>query len=230
MANVAMNTNGDVLSYGSSLVPLKKSMASAPGARFDKSSQLTANQAVHKAWDSVGGKYDSNHPPTLAYLADEDGALQLTHVVRMHLANRHVIDAYVDAQNGQVRGTVDYTAHLDILAVPFTSKDIVASKQALQTNVEDFKVSPRGWTFPPGSQYRANATVGNNVFAAFVGDLSNVTSASTTLMKNAVPMTDAGVFHYMDNLAADPTTTANRDAAVAQAFYTANMMHDLLYR
>ncbi|KAH7100032.1 Fungalysin metallopeptidase-domain-containing protein [Auriculariales sp. MPI-PUGE-AT-0066] len=213
MANVAMNSKGDVVSYGSSLVPVKKSKVSKAG--FVKTSKLTGNAAIHHAYNVVGGKVDSKRPPTLAYLADENGDLKLTHCVRMHLPNNHVYDAYVDAVSGDVR---------------VTNKDIGEAGQVLLSDVEDLAVSPHGWTAAPGGSLPAGVTLGNNVVAAFVGNLTSLASPVDAFVQNVVPMSSDGVFDYPANLKADPTTVGNRAAAVVHAFYAANMAHDILYR
>ncbi|KAH7094015.1 Fungalysin metallopeptidase-domain-containing protein [Auriculariales sp. MPI-PUGE-AT-0066] len=230
MANVAMNSKGEVVSYGSSLVPVKTVKSSKIGAGFIKTSKLTPDEAVHAAYNLLGGKVDSKRPPTLAYLADEKGALQLTHTVRMHYEDMHVMDIFVDAQDGSVRGTVDYTSDLTVRAVPVQSKDVGVSGQSILTNVEDSAVSPKGWTYTAGGDMPPDVTLGNNVIAAFIGSRKTVPDLVDAIIKNVVPMSSPGTFDYPVDLTLDPNDPTNRKAAIVNIFFVVNSAHDILYR
>ena len=77
--------------------------------------------------------------------------------------------------------------------------------------------SPAGWV-------ANNTTIGNNVDAYLDRDNNNATDAAGR------PVSSSQEFLQVFNLAADPTTTTNQMAAVANLFFLNNVIHDKLYR
>ncbi|KAH7100182.1 Fungalysin metallopeptidase-domain-containing protein [Auriculariales sp. MPI-PUGE-AT-0066] len=220
LANVALNSNGDVLSYSSNFVKAKKSggnsFASGGGNAvvYNTKPKMSTDDAVNSAAKILGGRRDANREPALSFLAQEDGSLKLTHAVRMHVEHGHVVEAYVSDDDGDVIGLVDYTAELDIRA-----------GHELLKNVGDKKSSPDGWNKAGADTYKA--TVGNNVLAA-KGDPTQL--SVDQLISLAANMTGDDTFDYKFDPYADPATGDNLAAATVNAWYVANMAHDILYR
>jgi len=75
---------------------------------------------------------------------------------------------------------------------------------------------------PPG----ATETIGNNAIVyADVDGIDGYTPPADTRGRVSGP----GAFDWTADLEADPTTEANRQAALAHAFYTVNFLHDWFY-
>ena len=103
-----MNSHGDVVSFSSSFI---KPSGFAP---LPTTGKLSSQDALLQAESSLGGKR-FNKDPEFAYLAMENGNIALTHAVRLALDNEgHIVEAYVDADSGELRGLVDYTSDLSV--------------------------------------------------------------------------------------------------------------------
>ncbi|KAH7108444.1 Fungalysin metallopeptidase-domain-containing protein [Auriculariales sp. MPI-PUGE-AT-0066] len=230
LANVGMNGKGEVTSYSSSFVPMKKASSFAAGSGgggYNTTPKLTPAEASARALKELGGRRDDKIEPKLNFFAAEDG-LKLTHAVRLRLDNGHLVDAYINAEDGQMHGLVDYTFALNMRVVPFQDKDITEGYELL-SDVEDFGASPHGWMASGNVGLRPDATSGNNVIV--VAALKGFEDASIEkLDAAALNSSSPGVFDYPVNLDADPSSTKNRRAAEANVFYLTNMAHDLLFR
>ncbi|KAH7108451.1 Fungalysin metallopeptidase-domain-containing protein [Auriculariales sp. MPI-PUGE-AT-0066] len=224
LANVGMNGKGDVTSYSSNFVTIKKSSSFAGGSGgYETNPKLTPAQASAKALTELGGR-PHRAEPQLNFLAVEDG-LKLTHAVRMHLDDGHLVDAYVDAEDGTLHGLTDYTFALSMRAVPFQNRDIREGYEMLD-DVEGNSQSPIGRA--PLTWVSSETTLGNNVIAASVGDFAE--TPVDEFYAAAVNSSSSGVFDYAVDLDSDPETPQNRAAAVANVFYVTNMAHDVLDR
>lgn len=85
------------------------------------------------------------------------------------------------------------------------------------TDPQDTVASPSGW-HSTGST-TTTTTAGNNV-VAYKGSQSKTASQSSSGLN----------FIYTQNPANAPTTSANLNAAITNAFYIVNSVHDLSYR
>jgi len=228
LSNVAINSRGEVVSFSSSFVSTKKGNSLTGGTKYKTTPKLTPEEASVAAVASLGGQSPASHKPALQFLAVESGELKLIHSVRMLLENGHTVEAHVDAEDGKVHGIIDYTAELAVKAVPFQKANILDGTILLE-NVEDTTVSPKGWTFQPGGLGPAGVTAGNNVLAAVIeGNILEMNE--TTFVQFATKFTGAETLDYPYNLEDSPETPGNRNAAVVNMFYVANMAHDVLYR
>ncbi|KAK1232800.1 hypothetical protein PQX77_004081 [Marasmius sp. AFHP31] len=93
----------------------------------------------------------------------------------------------------------------------------VESGYKLIVDPEDSAVSPLGWHNDGSGQ--TNTTSGNNVLSF------KSTRAATTSQSS-----DGPTFNYTYDTSLEPSDPKNEDASRVQAFYIANMMHDILYR
>ncbi|KZW02695.1 hypothetical protein EXIGLDRAFT_732940 [Exidia glandulosa HHB12029] len=218
VANVALNSKGDVVSFASNFI--KVSGFAAPSTK----AKITADAAIDHAAKALGGRH-TGRAPELEFLATEDGTLALTHAVRLEIdGSKHMVEAYIDARTGEVRGLVDFTNDLHMRVVPVTKSDPTVAYELLK-DPEDKKASPRGWGAAEDRDW--HATVGNNAIA-FKG---NVTTFSIEqIIETAAKESAPGVFDYKFDLASDPSSTNNLNAARVNAWYVANMAHDILYR
>ncbi|KAK6980981.1 extracellular metallo proteinase mep [Favolaschia claudopus] len=176
--------------------------------------------AISAAESAVGGTFN-DHPPTLEFLALEDGSLRLTHVMQIQNqpdeetgeGENVWVEAFVDAHSGEVLSVVDFVTKASYLVLPI-QKEILTQGFETLTNPQDTVGGPDGW-----HSDGTTTTTGNNAIS-FKGAQTAVTSQSAANL----------VFNYPQSATTAPTTQANVDAARVNAFYVVNTIHDLSYR
>ncbi|CAE7145090.1 unnamed protein product [Rhizoctonia solani] len=207
VANVALKNN-KVVSYGASFV---KPKSIAP-----TTATLTKEQAIAKAEAATGGKYNQ-WPTAIEYFAKDSDHVVLSHVVQVQNAESgEWYEAFVDASTGEVVNLVSFVADASYRVVPFTSQS-PDDGFATVTDPQDTTSSPNGW-----HQYgttTTTATSGNNVIS-YKSSTTGTTSQSSATNN----------YNYVFNSAVSPATSPNVDAARVNAFYVANMIHDVTYR
>lgn len=207
VANVALKNN-KVVSYGASFVK-PKSVASATPT-------LTKDQAIAKAEAATGAKYNQ-WPTSLEYFAKDSDHAVLAHVVQVQNdQSGEWYEAFVDASTGEVVNVVSFVADVSYRVVPFTSQG-PNDGFATVTDPGDAVSSPNGW-----HQYGTTTTTttsGNNVIS-YKSSTTGTTSQSSATNN----------YNYVFNSAVSPATSPNVDAARVNAFYVANMIHDVTYR
>ncbi|CAE6434695.1 unnamed protein product [Rhizoctonia solani] len=207
VANVALRNN-KVVSYGASFVQ-PKSIASIAAVT------LTKDQAIAKAEAATGSKYNQ-WPTTLEYFAQDSDHVVLSHVVQVQNdQSGEWYEAFVDASTGEVVNLVSFAADASYRVVPFTS---LGPEKGLQvvTDPQDTTSSPNGW-HQDGTTTTTD-TSGNNVIT-YKGSTSGTSSQSSATNN----------YDYTFDPAAAPSTDTNVDAARVNAFYVANMIHDVTY-
>ncbi|CAE6404258.1 unnamed protein product [Rhizoctonia solani] len=209
VANVALKNN-KVVSYGASFVQ-PKSVASIAAT-----GTLTKDQAVAKAEAATGAKYNQ-WPTTTEYFAKDFDNLVLSHVVQVQNdQSGEWYEAYVDASTGEVVNLVSFVSDASYRVVPFTSQDPEDGFQLL-TDPHDTTSSPNGWHQDGATT--TTSTSGNNV-VVFKGSANKTTSQSSATNN----------YDYTFDPAAAPSADSNVDIARVNAFYVANMIHDVTYR
>ncbi|CAE7145094.1 unnamed protein product [Rhizoctonia solani] len=207
VANVALKNN-KVVSYGASFV---KPKSIAP-----TTATLTKEQAIAKAEAATGGKYNQ-WPTAIEYFAKDSDHVVLSHVVQVQNAESgEWYEAFVDASTGEVVNLVSFVADASYRVVPFTSQDPDDGFTTV-TDPYDTTSSPNGW-----HQYGTTTTTttsGNNVIS-YKSSTTGITSQSSATNN----------YNYVFNSAVSPSTSPNVDAARVNAFYVANMIHDVTYR
>ncbi|KAI5116385.1 hypothetical protein M0805_005882 [Coniferiporia weirii] len=201
VANVALNTNGKVVSFGSNFIKPDSVSSSTPAISSDAaiSAAETKLHATHNGF-----------PTDLEFFAKDDGSMVLTHVIQVE--NEHWLEAFIDAQSGDVVGVNDFTADSAFFVVPIHQQDPTSGMQLVE-DPEDPLSSPEGWN--TGSE----GTSGNNV-VSFKGTTSVITEESAADL----------VFDFPDDDSEAPTAGTNLDAARTNAFYVSNNVHDITYR
>ncbi|KAG9127827.1 hypothetical protein FRC07_008837 [Ceratobasidium sp. 392] len=206
VANVALKGE-KVVSYGASFVKPKSVAPATP--------QLTKEVAIAKAEAALGGKHN-NWPTSLEYFAKDSDHVVLAHVVQIQNdQTQEWHEAFVDTTSGEIVNVVSFVADASYRVIPFTSQNPTDGFETL-TDPQDKTSSPNGW-----HQYGTTTTTvtsGNNVLA-YKSSSSTGTTSQSSATNNYV---------YEFDEAATPD--ANKDPATVNAFYVANMMHDLLYR
>ncbi|KAG8762487.1 hypothetical protein FRC12_009015 [Ceratobasidium sp. 428] len=206
VANVALK-DGKVVSYGASFVKPKSIAAVTP--------KLTKEEAIKKAEDAIGGKYN-NWATSLEYFAQDSDHIALAHVVQVQNDQTgEWYEAFVDAHSGGIMNVVSFAADASYRVIPFTSKAPTDGFQTL-TDPHDTTSSPNGW-----HQYGTTTTTetsGNNVIAYKDSNTTGTTKQSSPTN------------NYVYNFDPAKAPAENKDPAVVNAFYVANMVHDLLYR
>ncbi|KAJ7182352.1 Fungalysin metallopeptidase-domain-containing protein [Mycena crocata] len=202
VANVAFNKDDKVVAFGSSF---RTSPPSTP--------TVSLEDAISAAEEALDGKFNE-HPPTLEFLALEDGSLRLTHV--MQIQNEETaawFEAFVDAHTGDVLSVTDFVTKASYLVLPLT-KEILTQGFLTLVDPQDTAGDPNGW-----HSDGTTTTTGNNAIA-FKGAQTATTAQSAAGL----------VFNYPQSATTAPTTTANVNAARVNAFYIVNSIHDLAYR
>ncbi|KAI0315941.1 Fungalysin metallopeptidase-domain-containing protein [Amylostereum chailletii] len=199
VANVAFNNDGKVASFGSSFVK--------PDSIADSTPSISKEEAISTAETTLDGKYNE-HPTRVEYLVKDDNTAVLVHVIQIQNETTHTwYEAFVDAHNNKVISVNDFVNKATYRVLPIREEVITQGFQNV-ANPEDATASPNGWI-------TGTTTSGNNVVAA-IGSKGASQSSS-------------GSFIYTQNANAAPTTTANKNAAIVNAFYVANSVHDISY-
>ncbi|KAH9056491.1 Fungalysin metallopeptidase-domain-containing protein [Lactarius vividus] len=206
VANVAFSDDGKVLSFSSSFVK--------PSGSAEQTPTVSLNDAIATAEKALDGTHNG-HPATLEFLIQPDGSAVLTHVIQIQNESAGTwVEAFVDAHANKVVSVTDFVAKASYRVLPFNEEILTQGFQTL-TDPQDLTASSLGWHNDGTTS--TTTTAGNNVFAA----------KGTT----ATPQTSATLnFIYTQNAAQAPTVAANVAAAVVNAFYIVNSVHDLTYR
>lgn len=134
MANVAFNNDNKVVSFGSSFVKLSKSSLYfvgrknphyEPTAKIASSTpSLSVTDAIAKAEELIDGQHN-DHPPTLEFLALQDGSVALTHVIQIQNDETGAwVEAFIDAHTGELHSVTDFVAKASVSAVICLSSSI----------------------------------------------------------------------------------------------------------
>ncbi|KAI0826421.1 Fungalysin metallopeptidase-domain-containing protein [Irpex lacteus] len=211
VANIALNNEGKVVAFGSSFLHNVKAPSPTPS--------IPVNQAITTAEHHLDGRYDQIHypAPSLQYLAKEDGSLALTHV--LHVTNDTsgtYYEVFVDAHSGELVSVTDFVAQATYRVLP-VEKEVLTEGFEDLTDPWDTVASPSGWH--DDGKTTGNTTAGNNVIT-FQSIQSNVGSQSASNLQ----------FIYTQDPSQDPTVPVNLNAALVNAFYIVNTVHDFAYR
>ncbi|KAJ6448194.1 Fungalysin metallopeptidase-domain-containing protein [Mycena sanguinolenta] len=208
VANVAFNKDDNVVAVGSSFVPATNVASSVPS--------VSLADAITAAEGALDGTFN-RHPPTLEFLALEDGSLRLTHVFQIQNEDTNAwVEAFVDAHTAELLSITDFVAKASYLVLPIQEEILTQGFQTL-VDPQDPLDSPDGWH--SDGTTTTTTTAGNNA-VSFKGAQTATTAESAAGL----------VFNYPQNAATAPTTAANVDAARVNAFYLVNTVHDFSYR
>ncbi|KAI0291811.1 Fungalysin metallopeptidase-domain-containing protein [Multifurca ochricompacta] len=207
VANVAFNSNGKVVSFSSSFVKTSNNA--------DKNPTVSLADAISTAEQALGGTYNG-HPATLEFLVQPDDSAALTHVIQIQNEKEGKwFEAFVDAHSNKLLSVTDFVTKASYLVLPINEEVLTQGFQTL-TDPQDLTASPDGWHSDGTTS--TTTTAGNNVIA-FKGSTTGVTSQSSSGLN----------FIYTQNAGVAPTTATNVAAAVTNAFYIVNSVHDLSY-
>ncbi|KAI0317382.1 hypothetical protein OF83DRAFT_1083622 [Amylostereum chailletii] len=199
VANVVFNNDDKVASFGSSFVKFVSIADSTPS--------VSQEDAIATAEKTLDGTFNE-HPPTLEYLVKEDNTAALVHVIQIQNAATNTwYEAFVDAHDNKVISVTDFVVKATYRVLPIREEILTQGFQNL-VDPENADASPNGWI-------NGTTTSGNNVVAA-----KGSTSA---------PESSSGSFIFTQDPSAAPTTSTNIDAAITNAFYVANTVHDISY-
>ncbi|KAH9167273.1 Fungalysin metallopeptidase-domain-containing protein [Lactarius sanguifluus] len=206
VANVAFSDDGKVLSFSSSFVK--------PSGSANQTPTVSLSDAIATAEKALDGTHNG-HPATLEFLIQSDGSAVLTHAIQIQNEGTGTwVEAFVDAHSNKVVSVTDFVAKASYLVLPF-NKEILTQGFETLTDPQDLTASSLGWHNDGTTS--TITTAGNNVFAA---KGSTATSQSSATLN----------FIYTQDAAQAPTIAANVAAAVVNAFYIVNSVHDLTYR
>eukprot|EP01129_Flabellula_baltica_P006396 TRINITY_DN238_c0_g1_i2.p1 TRINITY_DN238_c0_g1~~TRINITY_DN238_c0_g1_i2.p1 ORF type:complete len:1199 (-),score=304.29 TRINITY_DN238_c0_g1_i2:56-3652(-) len=134
----------------------------------------------------------------------------------------------VDTENMKILSTTNLVKQISYLVLPENAADPYGPLSAtLRSPVSQVEItvdsvssvaSPAGWVF-------SNETVGNNVDAFL--DLNAPEGLTDGTSDRRVPFSEDGKFLYSADYNSDPSSW--EDAAVVQAFYSLNYIHDIMY-
>lgn len=208
VCNMAIQ-DGKVVSWGTSLVDIgsAKIAPSTPSLKWTE---------VLPSVEEQLGANKNEQDPTLEYFVKEDGSIALTHVIQTQNEDGAFYEAYVDAHTGELVSVTDFVSHASYTVLPITKVDFREGLETL-TDPQDLEASPLGWHRLQEGGAEQATTSGNNV-VAFRGQTLTRQSANG-LVFNA---------EYDDTL--QPTVASNVNAAVTNAFFIINSLHDVTYR
>ncbi|KAJ7282449.1 Fungalysin metallopeptidase-domain-containing protein [Mycena rebaudengoi] len=209
VANVAFNSEDNVVAFGSSFVTPKSVASSTPS--------VDLADAVAMAEKMLDGSNAGLPDSEIKYFAKEDGSAAL--VYSLQVKNEETgtwFEALVDAHSKEMVSVVDYVAQATYRVLPIEKKIQTEGFETL-VNPEDLTASPNGWHFTGAAD--STDTSGNNVIS-FKG-----TPADTTKETSAGP-----TFDFTEDPTVDPTEGANIDAARVNTFYLLNTVHDIASR
>ncbi|KAI0319545.1 Fungalysin metallopeptidase-domain-containing protein [Amylostereum chailletii] len=207
VANVAFNQDGKVSAFSSSFVQPSSIAPSTPSVTLDDAA-TTAEQLLDAT--------RTNHTSTLEYLVLDDDTAVLTHVMQVRNEETGAwMEAFVDAHNNQVVSVTDFIAHATFRVVPATSQDPDAGFQTV-VNPEIAAASPDGWNTLAGAD--TGTTSGNNVI-----------TFKTNQRTGVAKQTAAGQFVFNADDTLSPTLAENLNAALTNAFFIVNTVHDTAY-
>jgi len=164
-----------------------------------------------------GGVFYSEPTVERVAFADGDALVAGFMVETWTLKGNILLHTLVDGRDGHVVSVEPLTAYdrYNVFAIDpgKTPQAVTAGPGAGNTQ------SPQGWL--SGNQTTINIH-GNNVSAYLDRDANNTPDAGGTAVTS-------GDFLTAANLAAQPTTAANRNVAVQNLFFLTNTLHDVLY-
>ncbi|KAI9434881.1 Fungalysin metallopeptidase-domain-containing protein [Lactarius indigo] len=206
VANVAFNDDGKVLSFSSSFVK--------PSRSADQTPTVPLSDAIATAEKAQDGTHNG-HPATLEFLIQPDGSAVLTHVIQIQ--NEHTgtwVEAFVDAHSNKVVSVTDFVAKASYRVVPINQDDPTQGFLTL-VDPQDLIASPLAWHNDGTTS--TTVTAGNNAAAA----------KGTTTAPQSSPVLN---FVYTYDFSQPPTALPNVAAAITNAFYVVNTVHDFTYR
>ncbi|KAJ2720965.1 hypothetical protein GGI07_004278 [Coemansia sp. Benny D115] len=162
--------------------------------------------------ESVAAKGQSTARQTLVQLSD--GSLASSWHIVLEQPD-HWWSAQVHAETGEVVALNDWVSRLEAYNVyPCSVTSPLDGQRSLVVDPANKVASPKGWVSDI-------STAGNNVWAQ-----SNP-SGGSTWQSNYRPSAVNGLFNFTLDLTKQPAKYL--DAAIAQLFYTVNVMHDLSF-
>ncbi|TCD67860.1 hypothetical protein EIP91_011857 [Steccherinum ochraceum] len=209
VANVAFNKDNKVVSFGSSFVVKPKSVASSTPS-------ITLDQAITTAENALSGKFNE-HPPTIEFVAKQDGSMVLTHVVQIQNDETGAwLEAFVDAHSGDLVTVTDFVTKASYRVLPI-QKEVLTEGFEVLTDPQDTTASPDGWH--SDGTTTTTTTAGNNAISFKGAQTATATESSPGLN-----------FIFTQDPSQAPTVQVNLDAARTNAFYIVNTIHDVSYK
>ncbi|KAF9008271.1 metallo proteinase 10 [Cyathus striatus] len=212
VANVAFYpTTNEPVSFGSSFIDTSSASIADPTPSLTWKSVLKGTERTLDAtYNGIA--------PSLEYYVMSDGSVRLTHVIQVQNAEMGgFLEAYVCAHSGEVLSVTDFVNDASYHVLPIHKQAFPDGLETL-TDPQDRISSPFGWHSSDGN-LNSTDTSGNNAIA-FKGRLTSTTQQSA----------QGQVFNAVYNDKRQPTSKSNVAAAVTNAFYVVNTMHDVAYR
>ena len=219
---LARTYNGIAVSNQNAAIHLKGSRVIAVSSSIRKSQSLSKrddhlvdlNQAIQIAVAKYGGKLDGSVTPEIVYVESETGLLLLAYKFQLK-DNENLLwfQVEVAAETGQIIRVIDFYSRSSYRAAPLPRNSALDGLNTIK-NPEYWGASPKGWNSDSYRNY--SDTTGNNVEARI-----------TTGQK-----IDGGPnleFNTIWNPAEDPILGTNPEAALINAFYICNRVHDVAY-
>ncbi|KAJ3486318.1 hypothetical protein NLI96_g4331 [Meripilus lineatus] len=207
-AHVVFGNDGKVTAFGNSFIK--------PSAIASTTPSINVQDAIQRAEAAVNGTYNQ-HPPTIEYVAKENGSVVLAHVLQVE--NEHsgaFVEAFIDAHSGELTHLNNFVAEASYRVVPITKQYLTQGFETL-VDPQDLTASPEGWH--SDGRVSTITTSGNNAIA-FKGTLSAVTTQSSAPLN----------FIFNQTASQQPSVQVNLDAARTNAFYVVNTVHDISYK
>ncbi|KAJ3271318.1 hypothetical protein HDV01_006914, partial [Terramyces sp. JEL0728] len=209
-ANVHVK-NGQVLAFSASFSGKNQSLTARSVAATQP--KVSLEDAVKVASKQLGAPRD-DFPASQVYVQVPSGKLVFAHQFQLRDdAKNKWYQVSVDAQTGQIVQTVDYYSHLATYKVVKLPKTNPSQGFEVVTDPSDKTASPNGWHKTSSTSFTTSQ--GNNVESK-IGSLKADGGSSLT-------------FTHSYDATKEPTTAANKQAAIINNFYVSNSLHDISY-
>ncbi|CAI6092755.1 unnamed protein product [Clonostachys chloroleuca] len=240
--NVNIDREGNVFSYGNSLFAgdLPKESPKSRRLTLDPVGALEAvretlklpiqvpNNAVTESVSDEQESYliknvegaETDPAAKQVYLVKPEGKLVLAWKIQTIVKDTS-FSSYVDIDAGasEVVAVLDHVDYWSYEVYPFGLNDPREGERTTVDNPQDSTASPFGWHDPKNTVSGMYDTEGNNVMAGAVPVIPGN-------FKEARSPNESFIFPYTPDAR---TPDDSYEAAVTQAFYTTNMLHDLYY-
>jgi extracellular elastinolytic metalloproteinase len=133
VANVAFDKHDKVLSFASSFVKPTSVPPSKP--------TVSLQDAISTAENALHAKFN-HYPPTLEYLALDDGSVALTHVVQIQ-DNDIWKEAFIDAHSAQLRAVTDFVAKASVSISSVATRFVLS--EPVVPRAPHHQTEPKGW-------------------------------------------------------------------------------------
>ncbi|KAJ2825552.1 hypothetical protein GGI24_003126 [Coemansia furcata] len=224
LANINIDTHGNVISASQSFAPTSSSIGALNGT-----DSLSPDSALASLIAYVGPESNADVSQRISSANNANGRCTASRALIIadngivtpvwHMSLRHADhwwSACVNTEHGRVEYLCDWVYSAEAFRVfPRTVLSPLDGQRQMVVSPANTATSPKGWV-------TANTTAGNNVWAQ-----QGSSGGNDTWISGYRPTANNKTFDFPLDLTMQPATYL--DFAITQLFYTVNTMHDLAF-